>query len=290
VIPAQPAIPANTIPALPRGFIPPAQPKIPPPPTVSPGTRGIITTPAETRPSLAPGAGTFVPGPGTFGVPPPGSVTPLPSGSIPVQPAPPGGSFQTTPPPGTGFGTGGFGTGTNYAPATDPYSAAMTPAATMMTPATILNAPANGSSGPNQQTGPAHSVFGSGYQTESNDGVIRQPGGPGLPPSVRTVPDLDEPPLPRTVYSAPQLLDPRDKTARSVINGRGFGAAGRWGVVPAQWPTKEPVSGQLSQRPVTPRSAHETSYTRDLKNSPYASQEANAAKYDDAGWKTAAGF
>jgi len=198
-------------------------------------------------------------------------VTPFPS-----QPVPPGGSFQTAPPaqPGTGFGTGSFGTGTNYAPATDPYSASMTPAAT-------LSAPANESSGASQQAGPAHSVFGSGYREETGDGVIRAPGMKALPPSVRTVPDLDEPPMPRPVNSAPQLLDPRDKTA---------GRDRRWGVVPAQWPTKERTSGQLSQRPVAPRSAHETYNANRLSNSPNVSQPANVANYEDGGWKTAAGF
>jgi hypothetical protein len=287
VIPAQPAVPANTIPALPRGFVPPAGTTIPPPPTAAPGTRVIVPAPADNRPSLAPGAGTFTPGAGTFVSPPAGSVTPLPGATIPVQPAPPGGSFQTAPvQPGTGFGPGSFGTGTNYAPPSDPYSAALTPAAT-------LNAPANGASSESQPAGPAHSVFGSGFRGEASDGVIRQPGAPGLPPSVRTVPDLDEPPTPKPVNNAPQLLDPRDKTARrgtpTATNGRGFGAV-RWGVVPAQWPTQQLASGQLSQRPVAPRSAHETFEASGLSHSPYASRQTKTADYDDAGWKTAAGF
>jgi hypothetical protein len=166
-----------------------------------------------------------------------------------------------------------------------------------MTPATTLNAPANGSSGASQPAGPAHSVFGSGYGGESSDGVIRQPGAPTLPPNVRTVPDLDEPPLPRPVNSAPQLLNPRDKTATRTSLGdgarRGLVNAGRdsrWGVVPAQWPTTERASGQLSQRPVTPRSVHELRDASGLANSPYASQQESHRQYDDGGWKTAAGF
>jgi len=150
-----------------------------------------------------------------------------------------------------------------------------------MTPAATLNAPANGPSGASHQAGPAHSVFGSGYREESDDGVIRAPGAKPLPPSVRTVPDLDEPPTPRPVNNAPLLLDPRDKTARRDR---------RWGVVPAQWPTKDRSSGQLSQRPVAPRSVHESYDASGLANSPYASPPANVANYEDGGWKTAAGF
>ncbi len=283
VYPSSPGIPANTIPSLPRGFLPPAGTTIPPPPTVSPGTRGIITTPAETRPSLAPGGGTFTPNPGSFGAPPAGSVTPLPGTTIPLQP---GGSFQTAPPPAQpgGFGPGSFGTGTNYAPATDPYSASMTPA--------MSRGETTSGTTPSQERGAPHSVFGSGYRNgseantdatrpEASDGVIRAPGMPALPPSVRTVPDLDEPPVPRPASAAPQLLDPRDKTANRDR---------RWGVVPAQWPTKERASGQLSQRPVAPRSAHETYEASGLSKSPYASEGRNSARYDDGGWKAAAGL
>ncbi|HMC10285.1 MAG TPA: hypothetical protein VKH44_03305, partial [Pirellulaceae bacterium] len=287
------SVPANVIPAVPGGYIPPAGTRIPPPPTLQPGTRTIIT-PADAPPSLAPRPGTtFTPAPGTtFGAPPSG-ITPLPSNVFPAQPATPGfgtptnpgGSFPTQPqPPPTGFGTGSFGTGTNYVPATDPYSATLTPA----------NSPADAASTttPNStQSGPNHSVFGSGYRgatparpeaprASANDGVIRAPDlAPALPPSVQTVPDLDAPQSPRPVNGAPQLLDPRDKTAFRDP---------RWAVVPAQWPTKASASHQLSDRPVVQTKSHQPHDSGITTQSPYINSQPNPADYDDRGWKTAA--
>ena len=48
--------------------------------------------------------------------------------------------------------------------------------------------------------------------------------------------------------TAPQLLDPRDKTA---------GRDPRWAVVPAQWPTKDAAARQLSERPTVETKAYE---------------------------------
>jgi hypothetical protein len=282
VIPG-PALPANTIPSFPRGTaIPPAGTTIPPPPTrtivpgttIMPGSSGGFA-PADLAPRLQPGP--------TFGPAPSTTITPLPSNTIPAQPVTPlpGGSFQTTPIQ-PGVNPGSFGTGTNYPPAVDPYSAALTPAASL-NPAVNQTTPSSSS-----PAGPNHSVFGSGYRGSSParndvprkdtaaDGVIRAPDlGPALPPSVRTVPDLDAPQSPKPVNAAPQLLDPRDKTASRDP---------RWAVVPAQWPKKEVAPRQLSERPVVATKAHEP---REMAASPYMRSQPNAADYDDGGWKSA---
>jgi hypothetical protein len=232
VYPVQPA-PTNVIPAMPRGFLPSGSPTIPPPPTAAPGTRTIIT-PADTVPNLGPRPG----------------VTPIPGTTIPTQP---GGSFQTNPvQPG---GTGSFGTGVNYPPASDPYSSKLTP----VEKASGI-APSNGDSD-----------------------VIRAPGSsPALPPSVQTVPDLDKTSSPRPINGAPKLLDPHDKTAR---------AGNRWAAVPAKWPEQNAGSKQLQNRPVTQMRAYEAQNVSVPMNSPYKNvTPVNAANYDEGGWKTAAGF
>lgn len=261
-IPAQPA-PINSYPAMPRGFIPSGGTTIPPPPTgaAAPGSRTII--PAEVAPSLAPR--------------PTGPFTPLPGNAIPGQPVNPGfsqppGSFQTNPgQPGMPSGTGSFGTGTNYPPASDPYNAPLTPV--------------EKSSGNPAPSGGA-SVTGSGFRasdsTESN--VIRQPSSSrALPPSVQTVPDIDSPSAPRPINSAPKLIDPRDKTAR---------LGNRWAAVPAKWPEQNVPAKQLQDRPVTQLRAYEAQNVSGPMNSPYKNSAplVNAAKYDDGGWKTAAGY
>jgi hypothetical protein len=264
VIPVVPApavtVPQNVIPAIPRGSVPPATPVIPPPPTLPQGSRtfGVPgATPADLQPRIVPGP---------IGTPLPASPAP---GSGTFTPLSPGG-FQAAPttPPSTGFGTGGFGSGTNYAPAVDPYSSSRP-----VTPVAPDNvAPSN------KNAGPSHSVFGSGYRGGSrsdaaagDSGVIRAPElGPAMPPSVQTVPDLDAPAPPRPTNSAPQLINPRDKTA---------GVGNRWAVVPAKWPEKQSATRQLSDRPVSPTKGH---------TSPYATSQPAAPKYDDSGWKTGA--
>jgi hypothetical protein len=261
-------LPPNTIPAAPRGIVvPPAGTTIPPPPTVTPGTRGVITTPGLapefTQPRLP--AGTVVPAPGSTFTPGT-TITPLPSnpvpggtfGAPPATTVPPG-SFPTTPSqPPTGFGSGSFGSGANYPPASDPYTPALTPA----------NGPATPVQAPTDKSSPPHSVFGSGYRAsparEKNDQVIRAP---EMPPSVRTVPDLDAAQPPRPANSAPQLLNPRDKTA---------GVNNRWAVVPAVWPKNQPSRVG---------SAHHVS-SGGTTGQPSANQP-NQADYDDRGWRSA---
>jgi hypothetical protein len=162
---------------------------------------------------------------------------------------------------------------------------------TIGNPNTNATAPSN-----SQQTGPAHSVFGSGYRgsqpirpqpplANTLDGVIRAPDlAPALPPSVQTVPDLDAPQSPTPPNAAPQLLDPRDKTAR---------AGSRWAVVPAQWP-KQRGSGVAGRESVSAEQARSVNHgVADRSFTPTKSYEARptaTADYDDRGWKSTASF
>jgi hypothetical protein len=247
-------LPPNFIPAQPRGIVvPPAGTTIPPPPTVTPGTRVIApgALPADLQPRLPAGT-TITPIPG--GTLAPGATIPsLPPTTVP------GGSFGAPP---TTLPPGSFGTGTNYPPASDPYSPALTPAGGGASPVQA----------PTEKSVPPHNVFGSGYRSSSQTGeeqVIRAPElRPAMPPSVQTVPDIDAAsPPPQPTNAAPQLLNPRDKTA---------GVDHRWAVVPAVWP-----------RGVG--SGHQNA-TREVKLPPAASgytPQPNPADYDDRGWRSA---
>jgi hypothetical protein len=301
-IPVVPApamsVPLNAIPAFPSGtIIPRAGTTVPPPPTGAGVPRGGFSTPGLDPSSLPPRlpagttpGGTFNPGSGSTFTPgnqftplptnpPPGGggFTP-PAGTVP----PSSGSFPTNPgsaPPPTGFGTGGFGTGTNYAPAVDPDSSSTT-----LTP-TNNSAQAGGN-----KPGPSHSVFGSGYGSAparpdsprgSNSHVIRAPElGPAMPPSVQTVPDLDAPSKSRPGNHAPPLLEPRDKTA--AVRDR------RWSVVPAVWPRNQAIPQQLSDHPVVPTKSHQPLRSAAVSESPHATTQPPAMTYDDRGWKSAA--
>jgi hypothetical protein len=271
VIPAPTnVLPPTTFPTYPGMVAPPAGPVIPSPPTrfqnipgavpqsvVPQGAAPRTFAPADAPPSLAPRPGT-------------GFGSPLPGGSFnapPAGPTVPPGSFQTTPgtsPPGftptPGFtpAPGAFGAGTNYPPANDPYSNTLTP---------VLTAPA--SNGPvlngDNSTGPSHSVFGSGYKSN----VIRAPElSPALPPNVQSVPDLDAQQQPQPMNRAPQLIDPRDKTA---VRGDS-----RWAVVKAKWPS-QPTKLSVSQR--LPAGKQTTAHLTGTVPS--------APVYDDGGWKSA---
>jgi hypothetical protein len=88
------------------------------------------------------------------------------------------------------------------------------------------------------------------------------------------VPDLDGQRAPQPVNRAPQLLDPRDKTAAS--------GDSRFAVVPAVWPVKAPAQQQqLSQRPVVATKATDRSPLQPPRNT---------AAYDDGGWTSAPGL
>lgn len=289
VIPVVPApattLPPNTIPSFPRGstVIPQAGPTVPPPPTVPFGTRGTVTTPglapADLQPRLP--AGTAVPAPGSTFAPGGAIITPIPSnpapggtfGAPPATTVPPS-SFPTAPAqPSIGFGTGSFGTGTNYPPAVDPYSPALTPASNATSASGSAGAAPPTSAMPPaaDKNGPPHSVFGSGFRPapaqSHNSNVIRAPElRPAMPPNVQTVPDLDATLPPRPANSAPQLLNPRDKTAS---------AASRWAVVPALWP----------QHPVKHTSSTHLVQTSNVKQVPAATQPVSDG-YDDGGWRS----
>jgi hypothetical protein len=234
VIPTVPA-PAATIPSIRSPII--GTPTVPPPPTRS-GTTIIV--PAETRPSLAPGAS------GSF---PTGPATTTPGGSF--TPSPPSSSFGVPP-----AGTPTFPSGSNYPPAADPYAAPI-----------ISGARYHGSNSPPR--------------------TIHEPGtgemNPrGLAPSVQPVPDPDANERRSVPSRAPQLLDPRDKTANVRLN--------RWAVVPAVWPTKErggrvitPTSeaSPYLQNVSAPLPAHEYEPARHFVPAPAQ------AEYDDGGWQSA---
>lgn len=231
---------------LPSGPIPSAGPRVPSPPTRVPGF-----VPADGRPSLTPGS-TFVPG--TTITPGPTTTFPTaPGGSF--TPTAPGGSFPTAPSgaPGSFGPSSNFPSGTNYSPATDPYGSTNGTSAT----GTVVgsgfrsgNTPARGES-----TG-----------STSNGGLIRAPGaGTGLPPGVTIVPDLDIKESPRPTNRAPQLIDPRDKSARATDP--------RWAVVPAVWATKQ--NGQPNQQVRTVAASQPVSF------------QPQAADYDDGGWQSA---
>jgi hypothetical protein len=136
------------------------------------------------------------------------------------------------------------------------------------------------------------SVFGSGYRASgspqaeaevSESGVIRAPdSNRALPPSVKTVPDIDATSAPRPINAAPKLIDPRDKTAR---------LGNRWAAVPAKWPEKTSTTKQLQDRPITPLKSYQAQTVGAAMNSPYhQSATINPADYDDKGWKTVAGY
>jgi hypothetical protein len=280
--PVQPVIPVVPAPTGPMIVTPPTTvtpsiqgtPRIP-----APGTRFPSTTlPADIRPSLTPlPGGSFTPAPsgGSF-TPVPGPATVTPSGPTTVTPAP-GGSFPTTPSTVPGFGSPGSFTpsGTNYVPNTDPYnSPSMTRGAT---------AGLSSSASPNTT-----------FQTPAS-AVIRAPElNPALPPTIRAVPDLDAPQAPNPVNHAPQLLDPRDKTAAR--------AHGRWAVIPAVWPKKEaPAHNAVVARSPDRATSDVMARSPDRATTPALGATAgspsravqvtpNPADYDDRGWRSASGL
>jgi hypothetical protein len=131
----------------------------------------------------------------------------------------------------------------------------------------------------------APSVSGANYRgTPSPSKTIHEPGtgetdSRELAPSVQPVPDPDAQHRPASPSRAPQLLDPRDKTATKSFN--------RWAVVPAVWPTKErggrviaPTSeaSPYLQNVSAPQPAHDFEPVRHFVPA--------AAEYDDSGWQS----
>src|SRR5262245_1913997 len=158
VIPTVPAV--TTPPTLAPGstIIPQAGPRVPSPPTrILPGTS--TGGAADFQPRIIPNTTT----------------PPTTSPNIPFTPIP----GSSAPLPGTTTPPGSFGTGTGYAPASDPYRSSSTSS-----------------------------------NTKTSGPVIRAPElNSPLPASVQPVPDLDARQPVAPLNRAPQLLAPRDKTA-----------------------------------------------------------------------------
>jgi hypothetical protein len=215
---------------------------VPPPPSRFP--TGSTITPADVPPSLTAPRG-------SLGVPSGGTI--IPGTSLPRSPSlvPPAGSFQVDPPAGSGFGGGGaLQPGLNYAPASEALTSAVTPAA--QTPENRQRAEITGPSlkPPTTTTSPITA--------------------PALHPSIQPVPDPEAHQPPRPVNRAPQLLDPRDKTARNDDQ--------RWAVVPAVWPTQ--VRAQSTPTLGAERSPYRVFEERSLSTSAMSKE----SQYDDGGW------
>ena len=246
--PTQPGIVIPAVPAQPGTIytpLPPAGSTVPPPPTrIVPGPGGSFS-PADTRPSLSPpaGSGGFVPRPSPTIVSPPAG-----SGSFSTDPsATPGGTI--VPSPATPLFNPGTGSG--YAPVTDPYSNSSTSIAPIRAPQ---------------------------LRAEASQPTIQEPAGPKLAPGVQTVPDPEAHQAPRPINRAPQLIDPRDKTAQATKIERGDQ---RWAVVPAVWPKSEtavaPAPAESPYRVYQERSLDDSQRTT-------AKPVVNPADYDDSGW------
>jgi hypothetical protein len=190
-----------------------------------------------------------VPAPGTTA--PPVIISPIPAG-------------PTVPPPGTRFPGGTF------SPADVPPSLT-TPRTPLSPPATVPGIPRATTPGtPSFPVDPATVPFNPSGFTPGP--VLRPPttdAAPALHPSIQPVPDPAAKEPARPINRAPQLLDPRDKTAT-----RGDS---RWAVVPAVWPKPAlPASVAADASPY--RVYHERSLT---------TPATSAAEYDDSGWTSA---
>lgn len=264
IIPTVPA-PATTLPGgtiitpIPAG---PAGPTIPAPPTRFP--TGSTFVPADVAPSLRgapPGTTIITPAPGTTTVP----GTTLPGTSLPRTPTtvPPAGSFQVDPPAtgvpsGSGFGGTGFPMGNNAAPSADTLTGATSPVNSATSSVTPVPR----------------------YRIEATGPTLKPPAAntapitaPTLHPSIQPVPDPAAGQPTRPVNRAPQLLDPRDKTAHAGDN--------RWAVVPAVWPSPNrtlAVPAVQAERSPYRRAVEERSLTTP------AQPAVDASQYDDAGW------
>lgn len=229
-------------------------PTVPAPAITTPSIRSpILGTPTVPPPPTRTGPSTFVPADSAPSLSPgtiirPGTTTPGSGGSFT-----PSGGFGT-PPAGTSGGS--FPSGSNYAPEEDPYA--------------------------------APSISGANYRSnKSSPSTIREPGANEttqrqLAPSVQPVPDPDAREHRDSSPSrAPQLLDPRDKSASARFN--------RWAVVPAVWPTKTAggrlatYSRQESSPYLSPQVANEPTHAYEPVKHFVPAVEAT---YDDGGWSS----
>jgi hypothetical protein len=253
VIPAIPAQPPTIItpgaPSIRSPII--GTPTVPAPPTRIPGATTVPgssfpTDPANIRPSLTTPGTTVTPGT----IITPGTTTT------------PGSSFGT---PGSSFGTpapgGSFGTpsGTNYTPAVDPYIQGSGSFSTNGASASRAN----------------RANVGTGRETRPTNTISE----PTLAPGVRIIPG-PEAAAPKANSRAPQLIDPRDKSASRPMS--------KWAVVPAVWPVKPSnlgkspyavAAGEPTARDYPPVSRFEPTQA--------AAATQDAAAYDDGGWQSA---
>jgi hypothetical protein len=228
-------------------------PTVPAPANTIPSIRSpIIGTPTVPPPPTRSNPSTFVPADSAPSVAPgtiirPGTTTPGSGGSFT-----PSGGFGT-PPAGTPGGS--FPSGSNYAPEEDPYA--------------------------------EPTISGANYRSQpTSPSTIREPGASDSPtrqlaPSVRPIPDPDAREKSESPSRAPQLLDPRDKSASTRFN--------RWAVVPAVWPTKS-AGGRLATFSreeaspyLSPQSANEPAHAYEpVKHFVPAAEP----QYDDGGWSS----
>jgi hypothetical protein len=210
----------------------PMQPQVIIPAVPAPGTAPpSIYTPIPAGPTIPPPGTRIIPGPGATPADIPPNLNPggrILQPGMPVNPLPrsttPGVPLFPVDPSGGGQGASYSPSGAGYAAPADPYSG-------------------SGLSGP----------------------VLRAPTAPSPPafnPGIQPVPDPAAGRSPRPASRAPQLLDPRDKTANPGDQ--------RWGVVPAVWPTKD--------RPLATQAIEQSPYRV------YRERSLSTQEYDDSGW------
>ncbi len=211
VVPVTPVTPTIPIVPAPVTTTPPVigTPRVPPPPTRILGP----TTPADTAPSLSPGS---LPSTGSTIVTPPTTITPAPT--TPITPSP------TYPAPSSSpYAPGNPGTAL---PATEYY------------PPSPENSRFDGSRFVPQDNGSNSSgTSNGGSSTNSNNTLRFSPPAATPPNGVKIVPDPDAPTF-KPTNRAPQLIDPRDRSA-ALHNP--------WAVVPAVWPTKQRIVASPAQ-------------------------------------------
>jgi hypothetical protein len=170
----------------------------------------------------------LTPSRGSLGTPLPG--TTIPGTSIPRNTSPASPSFPVDPNPTVPFNpSGAVPSGSGLGSSTFPAGANYSPGPVLRPPTTDANR--------------------------------------ALHPSIQPVPDPNATQSPRPINRAPQLLDPRDKTATPGDR--------RWAVVPAVWP--KPVTAAAESSPYRV-------YRERSLNTPAA---ASSAEYDDSGWTSA---
>ena len=273
--------PAPVVPVVP--YVPPTGATV-----VQPAQPRVIAVPQNTTPfpsNVPPyGSGTTVPSPPTRfnpGTTFPGATAPGTTVPADTQPRLDPGTLRQ---PGSTI----FPAPSGYPPVNDPYSGYQSP--------TTTRGDASGTT--------SSSVFGSGYPSTSSSnrasvGSTQRPertglggaSGPSLgsphsnasdasqfPSNIQPVPDPDATSRPRATNRAPQLLDPRDKTA--LVGDQ------RWAVVPAVWAKKSGDRNDAQNTGLQPIVA-EPANTSPYIDRAAATEPVSAVEWDDSGWKSA---